>query len=140
MKWFGLFLVFLLACAQQVENTQTSGVVEQPEPFMSGEGEVSEVASEVAEAEVAMSAKTVEVKIEGFAFVPADITIKAGDTVTWTNLDKVQHTATSTSAPESFDSGLLKQGESWSFTFTTPGVYAYDCTPHPRMIGMVTVE
>ena len=61
-----------------------------------------------------------------------------GDTVTWTNLDFVVHTATSTSG--AFDSGDLDQNESFSLTFTAPGTFAYLCTPHPDMTGTVIVE
>lgn len=78
------------------------------------------------------------VEIEGFAFSPATLTIQVGDTVTWTNFDQVEHTATSTSG--AFDSGLLGQGESYSLTFTEPGTYDYLCTPHPSMTGRIVVQ
>lgn len=77
------------------------------------------------------------VDIVDFAFSPATLTITAGDTVTWTNLDAIEHTATSTSG--AFDSGLLGQGQSFSLTFTTPGTYDYLCTPHPTMTGQIVV-
>ena len=78
------------------------------------------------------------VEIEGFAFGPSALVIQVGDTVTWTNLDDVDHTATSTAG--AFDSGLLGQGESYSLTFTEPGTYDYLCTPHPTMTGQVVVQ
>lgn len=78
------------------------------------------------------------VDIADFAFSPATLTIQVGDTVTWTNLDTVQHTATSTSG--AFDSGLLDQNGSYSFTFTQPGTYDYLCTPHPYMTGQIVVQ
>ena len=78
------------------------------------------------------------VAIADFAFAPATLTITAGDTVTWTNEDQIEHTATSTTG--AFDSGLLGQGASYSFTFTTPGTYAYLCTPHPSMTGQIVVQ
>ncbi len=80
---------------------------------------------------------THQVEIVDFAFHPPSITITAGDTVTWTNADAVAHTATSTSGV--FDSGALEQGQSYSFTFSMPGTYAYLCTPHPAMTGEVVV-
>ena len=83
-------------------------------------------------------AATHAVAIANFAFSPATLTITAGDTVTWTNEDAVVHTATSTTG--AFDSGDLDQGESFSFTFTTPGTYAYLCTPHPSMTGQIVVQ
>lgn len=78
------------------------------------------------------------VAIAEFAFAPATLTITAGDTVTWTNEDQIEHTATSTTG--AFDSGLLGQGESYSVTFTTPGTYDYLCTPHPSMTGQIVVQ
>jgi plastocyanin len=83
-------------------------------------------------------AATHAVAIADFAFSPATLTITAGDTVTWTNEDPVVHTATS--ATGAFDSGDLAQGESFSLTFTTPGTYAYLCTPHPSMTGQIVVQ
>jgi amicyanin len=78
------------------------------------------------------------VDIANFAFSPATLTIQVGDTVTWTNLDAVQHTATSTTGV--FDSGLLDQDAGYSFTFTQPGTYDYLCTPHPTMTGQIVVQ
>ncbi|HEV2927474.1 MAG TPA: cupredoxin family copper-binding protein [Propionibacteriaceae bacterium] len=82
-------------------------------------------------------AATHAVTIADFAFSPPTLTITAGDMVTWTNEDQVVHTATSTNG--SFDSGDLAQGQSFSFTFTTPGTYIYLCTPHPDMTGQIVV-
>jgi plastocyanin len=78
------------------------------------------------------------VEISGFAFNPETITVAAGTTVTWTNLDSVAHTVTADSggAP---DSGDIAQGESYSFTFTAPGTFAYHCSVHRFMHGTVIV-
>jgi len=89
----------------------------------------------------ALAAETVTVEIQGFAFSPAAITIQVGDTVTWTNLDGTDHTATSDAgAPEAFDTGALASNASASITFTTPGTYAYTCRFHTVMSGTVIVE
>src|SRR5581483_1380489 len=85
------------------------------------------------------------VTIKDFAFMPATITVAPGTTITWTNEDTAPHTATSgapgaTDAGAAFDSGRLDQGQSYSFTFTTPGTYDYFCTFHPFMLGTVVVE
>lgn len=82
-------------------------------------------------------AATHAVAIADFAFSPPILTITAGDTVTWMNEDQAVHTATS--ATGAFDSGDLAQGASFSFTFTTPGTYAYLCSPHPDMTGQIVV-
>jgi amicyanin len=78
------------------------------------------------------------VQIVAFGFSPAELTIAVGDTVTWTNLDPVAHTATSTSG--AFDSGDLVLNDSFSFTFTAAGTYDYLCTPHPEMTGRIVVQ
>jgi plastocyanin len=65
------------------------------------------------------------------------IDVPAGTTVTWINDDSMPHTVTSTEG--AFDSDTLNHGESFSFTFTTPGEYDYFCEIHPTMTGRVNV-
>jgi plastocyanin len=77
------------------------------------------------------------VDIQEFAFVPQTITIPVGTAVRWTNKDAATHTVTSLTG--AFNSGSLAQGQSFVFTFTTPGVYNYRCNPHPFMTGKVVV-
>lgn len=81
-----------------------------------------------------------QVDIQGYAFNPSLITVSVGTTVTWTNLDSVVHTVTSTGGPVSFDSGNLSQGQTWQFTFAQAGTYTYRCTPHSYMTGTVIVQ
>jgi plastocyanin len=76
------------------------------------------------------------VTIADFAFSPGTVTITAGDRVTWTNEDAVEHTATG----DGWDTGLLAQGGSGSIRFDRAGTYAYICTPHPSMTGTVVVQ
>ena len=82
-------------------------------------------------------AAAAEVEIDQFAF-PQRITVKAGTTVTWINEDDVPHTVASSS--KFFKSKALDTGDKFSFTFTTPGTYAYFCSVHPHMTGAVVVE
>lgn len=85
-------------------------------------------------------ADTDEVEIENMAFVPANITVKKGTKVTWTNKDDVGHTVTSDNDSQVvFDSPLLTKGQSFSFTFNEVGTFNYHCQPHPQMTGSVTV-
>jgi plastocyanin len=77
------------------------------------------------------------VSISGNRFSPATVTIAVGGTVTWTNQDSVPHTATATD--DSFDSAILRKGNTYSRTFTAPGTYTYLCTLHPEMTGTVVV-
>ena len=78
------------------------------------------------------------VAIKDYAFTPATLTIPAGTTVTWTNNDTVPHTATASDG--SFDSGNLNPGQSFSFTFATPGSYPYVCQYHAGMKGTIVVQ
>lgn len=85
-------------------------------------------------------AATQHVAMENYAYSPATLTIQVGDTVTWTNHDQAPHDVVTTSAPAAFRSPLLNTGESWSFTFTVPGTYAYYCSVHPDMRAQIIVE
>ena len=77
------------------------------------------------------------VDIKGFAFDPKTVTVKVGQTVTWTNQDSVTHTVTGDGG---IDSGDLSKGKSYSKTFDAEGTFDYHCTPHPQMTGKVIVE
>jgi len=76
--------------------------------------------------------------IEGFAFNPGTIEIKAGTTVTWTNNDSAPHTVTADDG--SFQSGKMDQGATFSYTFTEPGTYTYHCEYHANMTATVVVS
>ena len=78
------------------------------------------------------------VAISGFAFQPAQITIKAGQTVTWTNEDPADHTVTGDGG--SFTSETLGHGARFRMAFDQPGTYRYVCALHPEMKGTVVVE
>lgn len=86
---------------------------------------------------VATAAAAGAVTIQNFAFSPKSITVNVGDTVTWTNQDDVEHSATAKGG--SFDTGLLGNGKSRSHTFNTAGTFQYICKPHPFMHGTITV-
>ena len=77
----------------------------------------------------AVHADTVDVSIASFAFTPDTLNITTGTTVRWTNQDAVAHTSTSDGGV--WDSGSLSTGQSFSFTFNTPGDFTYHCTFHP---------
>lgn len=86
------------------------------------------------------SAATYRVTMSGYAYSPATLTIPAGSTVTWTNQDTAPHDVKTTSGPAAIHSPMLNKGGSWSFTFTTPGTYAYYCTVHPNMTARIVVQ
>jgi len=86
----------------------------------------------------AARAATIEIKIDNFVFNPQQVTVKAGDTVTWTNNDDIPHTVTSKTGV--FRSKALDTDDKFSFTFATPGTFAYFCALHPHMTGSIVVE
>lgn len=87
---------------------------------------------------IAASEVPSEVAIRDFAFEPAEVIIKRGAKVRWTNLDIAPHTATSNEAD--WDTGALEQHESAEVTFTEAGTFRYFCAYHPHMKAVVRVE
>ena len=81
----------------------------------------------------------VQVAMHNNRFVPADIKVKKGHTVMWTNEDGVDHTVTAQSGG-SFGSGNLQPGVTYKWKATTPGTVRYYCTIHgQQMSGAITV-
>jgi plastocyanin len=78
------------------------------------------------------------VRIQGFAFHPATLTVSPGETVTFVNDDDDAHTVTS--RDRLFDSGGLDTHERWSHRFEAAGTYPYFCALHPMMIGTIVVR
>lgn len=76
-------------------------------------------------------------------FDPASLSVKVGTTVIWTNKDAASHTVTSgepsTGPSGTFDSSLIKPGNTFKYTFTTAGTTSYFCTVHPWMTGKIIV-
>jgi plastocyanin len=77
------------------------------------------------------------VMIDNFTFEPAQLTVKVGTTVTWTNRDDIPHTVVSAGK---FRSKTMDTDGTFSFTFTAAGDYKYFCSLHPHMTGTVKVE
>ena len=88
----------------------------------------------------AWGAETVEVSIAEYRFTPAEVQLKSGDSVRWTNQEK--RTSHSIVFPEEGgrESERLFPGESWVRRFEQPGRYPYRCGPHPEMKGVILVD
>ena len=97
-----------------------------------------DASSESTPADASESADGSAVSIENFSFVSAEITVSAGTTVTWTNNDTVPHTVTSTD--NTFNSGNIDPGATFTFTFADAGTFDYVCSYHPNMTGSVVVN
>jgi plastocyanin len=83
-----------------------------------------------------------KVAVKLFQFQPAELEVKAGTTVTWTNEDDIGHTITSGTSENKdgrFDMRLAGKGATFSFTFTQPGTFTYFCNRHQSMQGRIRV-
>ena len=115
----------------------------------------ADMAAAEAAAEAAAAPKTVIVDIPigtsvpgcettDACFIPASISINAGDTVEWANVDTAAHTVSAGSPADGpsgvFDSSLLMASGNYSFTFDDAGSYDYFCMVHPWMVGSVSVN
>jgi amicyanin len=82
--------------------------------------------------------QTVKVEIKDMKYEPKVLTITAGTTVTWVNVDDMPHTVTDKNRV-AFRSAGLDTGDSFTYTFDKPGSFDYFCTIHPYMTGKVVV-
>lgn len=111
------------------------------------------------------AAPSYDVGMSTVEFLPAEISVAAGETVVWRNTSSHAHTVTAyedglpagaaffatgdfesrTAAEAAWDDragGALYQGETYSHAFSQPGTYPYYCIPHESsgMTGTVVVE
>jgi plastocyanin len=97
------------------------------------------VAGMTSSASAAPAAATTAVSIQFFTFSPASVTVNAGDSVRWTNLDAAVHSAKATGG--SFDTGILAQNASATIAFNTAGTFGYICGVHgASMSGTIVVN
>ncbi len=70
-------------------------------------------------------------------FDPPIVKVDINDTVLWTANDKGHNVEfIKKGVPEGVDKFKSKVGKGADFTFTIPGIYAYQCTPH-KTLGMI---
>ena len=74
-----------------------------------------------------------------YAFSPATLTIKVGTQVVWTNTTDAAHTVTSDMTGVFGTTSNLNTNQTFMFTFTSAGTFAYHCTVHPYMKATITV-
>lgn len=91
----------------------------------------------MAAAAPAASGAVRQVAIPGKAYAPDRLDVLVGDTVTWTNSDGLTHTVTA--GDDSFDSGFMGPGATFSRTFDRPATIPYACTIHKFMTGTIRV-
>ena len=123
MKKLSLMIMFVISIFMIVSCTQSNPKNPNPQDTLVVEKPLG---------------NSVAVTIKGFKFVPADVTIKVGDNVAWTNEDTAPHTVESSDG--TLKSDELSKGDKYSYTFTKARKYDYVCGIHPSMHGSVTVE
>jgi plastocyanin len=80
-----------------------------------------------------------QIGIDNFAFTPRELTIRAGQSVTWTNHDDVPHRIQS--ANRAFaPSAVLDTKGVYALMLPTAGEYPYFCSLHPTMTGKILVR
>lgn len=84
-------------------------------------------------------ADSIEIRIVGDDagdFVPGELTVDLGQSVTFVNLHSDEHTATGSA----FDTGIIAEGSLATITLDRPGEFAYACQIHPEMTGRISVR
>lgn len=125
---------WFLIRSQQTSTSTSSGL-----PPSSTES----AAPSASEGATVQDKNTVEIAFNIFS--PKDITIGVGESVTWQNLDAVDHTVNSAVHPTHLvypplNLGVIKPGESKSLTFPEAGTYKYHDHLNPSLVGSVTVQ
>ncbi len=82
--------------------------------------------------------RSITVEIRDMKYAPDALTVAAGTKVTWINKDQMPHTVTDRG--RTFASAALDTGDRYTYTFTTPGEFAYFCALHPFMVARVIVK
>jgi len=125
-----IILLSLSSCSPTPKATtdQPTAMTEQPQATPSQTPKPSQANQPMADATV---------KIHNFKFEPATLAIAVGKTIQFINLDEEPHTATATDG--TFNSKALDTNQTWNYTATKPGTYAYICSIHPSMKGTLTV-
>ena len=105
--------------------------------------ESSKPAPVAQEASVVIPNGNSEMSARGF-YLPINLEIHVGTTVTWVNDDSVPHNIQSMddegNVIQLFNSPPMNTGDRFEFTFEESGVYNYFCSFHPWRVGVVTVS
>ncbi len=81
---------------------------------------------------------TQEIDIASFAFAPAEVTVKAGTKIVWTNQDDANHQVHDDNG--AFLSDIVGKGGTVEVDYSAPGTFTYHCHVHPNMKATIIVE
>jgi len=87
----------------------------------------------------AVAQQRVDVQISGYKYEPAEVHIKVGDSVRWTNREKRTSHSILFPSEGGLESERMFPDEHWARRFDKPGSYSYRCGPHPEMKGLIVV-
>jgi plastocyanin len=98
------------------------------------------VSSDITAADAQHPAKSAvhTVTIENMEYSPAQLHVRRGERIVWVNKDLFPHTVTAVT--HAFDSQSIAANGSWTYVARKPGEYAYGCTFHPTMKGVIEVQ
>jgi plastocyanin len=74
----------------------------------------------------------------GPRYVPATLTVRVGQKVTWLNRDSTGHTATADRG--AFNSDVLNPGQHYTWTPKRPGTYPYSDYTQSNLQGTIVVK
>ena len=129
------------AAAPAVTNTPVAAPTNTPAPTVAPTNTPIPTKA-AATPSVSVADQAAAVKLANMSFTPTQLTVKVGTTVVWTSEDSAPHTVTADEG--SFDSGNMRKGDSFKFTFTKAGNFPYYCAYHGTaggggMSGTITV-
>jgi plastocyanin len=131
-------LAFSAAVVVPLHAGAVSGVVRSVTKA-GGAGALAVVYAEPLDSAAPRAPRRVLLTQKNKTFQPRVLAVPIGSTVDFPNNDGLYHNVFSLSAPQPFDLGLYRAGESRSRTFTAPGVYRVFCNIHPQMSAVVVV-
>jgi plastocyanin len=127
-----LLFLAVCGCTQQAAPSQPATSVPMPATLSSQRTIMS---TPLPQTSASVSDNTVSIRDN--AFIPANITVNAGETVRWVNDDPGPHRIQFTDSH--YATVLIGASQSASQRFDQPGVFEYTCLIHPEMHGTVTV-
>jgi len=136
MRFLAIIVAGLAACA----CASTTPAASTARPTQPTQGVSAAPVTATPAATTSADEKTVVVQLGEHFFDPSSITVKVGTTVIWRNNGQQVHDIHARDG--SFNSPLLNPGNTFTFTFTKPGLFRYYCVPHEGdgMIGQVEVQ
>jgi plastocyanin len=138
-----ILAVALAACGDDAASP-SSIASDAPPTSQAPESQPASAEPSASAAESAGEAESETVRLEGFAFDTAELTIAVGTRVTFTNADSAAHTVTEGTDGVAADDPIvdveLAPNQSDTVTFDEAGTYQITCLFHPSMNMTVIVE